>query len=181
MNESLYNNACREAFALRTLRYMSPCGELLLGASAEGLCLCDWTASRLHGQHLLRLQREFRESVCETSADLLTEAARQLDEYFAHHRQALELPLNPVGTPFQRLVWQALLAVPFGETVSYSALAERIGRPSAVRAVAGAVGANPLSLFVPCHRIVGRDGSLTGYAGGLTAKRFLLAWEQHKP
>ena len=108
------------------------------------------------------------------------EAARQLAEYFAGGRRAFDLPLAPAGTPFQRQVWAALTALPYGVTTSYAALAERLGRPGSARAVGAANGANPLAIVVPCHRVVGADGSLTGYAGGLAAKRALLALEGHR-
>jgi methylated-DNA-[protein]-cysteine S-methyltransferase len=107
------------------------------------------------------------------------EAARlQLAEYFAGRRLAFDLPLAPRGTDFQRLVWSALRAIPFGATRSYADLAAGLGRPSASRAVGGANGKNPLSIVVPCHRVVGADGSLTGYAGGIASKEWLLRHER---
>jgi methylated-DNA-[protein]-cysteine S-methyltransferase len=109
---------------------------------------------------------------------VLAQARRQLVEYFAGGRTRFDLPLAPAGTPFQQAVWRALLAVPFGATSTYGAIARAVGRPSAVRAVGSAVGANPLGIVVPCHRIVGRDGSLTGYAAGLERKARLLALER---
>lgn len=105
-------------------------------------------------------------------------AARQLDEYFAGRRRVFDLPLLTVGTPFQRAVWELLTEIPFGETRSYAWLAAQLGHPRAVRAVAAANRANALSIFIPCHRVVGSNGSLTGYAGGLAAKRLLLGLEQ---
>jgi len=108
---------------------------------------------------------------------VLEEARAQLDEYFAGRRRAFELPLAPRGTAFQRAVWTGLLDIPFGETRTYGALARAVGRPSAARAVGAANGANPLSIVVPCHRVVGAEGSLTGYAGGEERKRWLLRHE----
>ena len=108
---------------------------------------------------------------------LLASARAQLNEYFEGRRASFDLPLAPRGTPFQRAVWQALLAVPFGATSTYGAIAAAVRRPKAVRAVGAAIGANPIGIVVPCHRIVGRDGSLTGYAGGLDRKAKLLALE----
>ena len=102
---------------------------------------------------------------------------QQLAEYFAGERRTFDLELAPLGTPFQQRVWAALRAIPYGETVTYAALAQRIGRPGAARAVGLANGRNPLSIVVPCHRVVGTGGSLTGYAGGLDVKRRLLAHE----
>ena len=109
---------------------------------------------------------------------VLREAARQLRDYLAGRRDRFDLALAPEGTPFQTSVWRAIAKVPAGGTASYGDLARRIGRPSSVRAVGAAVGRNPLSVVVPCHRIVGSDGSLTGYAGGLERKRALLALER---
>ncbi len=109
---------------------------------------------------------------------VLDAAAAQLAEYFAGDRTSFDLPLDLRGTEFQVEVWQALAEIPFGETSTYGEQANRIGRPKASRAVGAANGRNPLSIVLPCHRIVGKDGSLTGFAGGLDAKRFLLDHEQ---
>ncbi|MCA9677318.1 MAG: methylated-DNA--[protein]-cysteine S-methyltransferase, partial [Myxococcales bacterium] len=102
----------------------------------------------------------------------------QLAAYLDGARRAFDVPLAPAGTPFQLAVWDALLAIPYGATESYGALARRLGRPHAARAVGAANGQNPISIIVPCHRVIGADGSLTGYGGGLPAKRWLLAHEQ---
>lgn len=108
----------------------------------------------------------------------LREARRQLEEYFAGERREFSLELAAAGTDFQRQVWQALRAIPFAQTVSYGDIARQIGNPNAVRAVGLANGRNPISIIVPCHRVIGADGSLTGYGGGLERKRFLLALEK---
>ncbi|WP_339512426.1 methylated-DNA--[protein]-cysteine S-methyltransferase [Pseudomonas sp. RL_15y_Pfl2_60] len=105
------------------------------------------------------------------------DACLQLDEYFAGRRQRFDLRLAPQGTVFQQRVWKALQDIPYGQTSYYSRLAEQIGNPKAVRAVGTANGANPISVIIPCHRVIGRDGSLTGYAGGLQRKAQLLALE----
>ena len=109
---------------------------------------------------------------------VLVAAARQMREYFAGTRTAFDLPLAPRGTDFQRAVWRALDAIPYGETRSYADIAQAIGRPAAVRAVGAANGRNPISIVTPCHRVIGRSGALTGFAGGLPAKQHLLALEQ---
>jgi methylated-DNA-[protein]-cysteine S-methyltransferase len=109
---------------------------------------------------------------------VLLAARRQLEEYFAGERVSFELPLEPAGTPFQQSVWKALREIPLGVTWSYAQLARHVGRASAARAVGAANGKNPLSIVVPCHRVVGTDGALTGYAGGVSAKRWLLEHEQ---
>jgi methylated-DNA-[protein]-cysteine S-methyltransferase len=109
--------------------------------------------------------------------DGLREAADQLRAYFAGERQAFDLPLAPRGTEFQQAVWSALQRIPYGGTSTYSTIAERIGRPAAVRAVGAANGANPIPIIIPCHRVSGANGSLTGFGGGLDVKRQLLALE----
>ena len=106
------------------------------------------------------------------------DVARQLDEYFAGMRATFDLPLAPAGTPFQRRVWAELASIPPGKTVTYGELARRVGHPGAARAVGAAVARNPISIVVPCHRVVGSDGTLTGYAGGVARKAFLLALER---
>lgn len=114
-------------------------------------------------------------------AAVVAEAARQLRAYFAGERRTFDLPLAPAGTPFQLAVWRALADIPYGRTESYGELARRIGRPNAVRAVGAANGANPLPIVVPCHRVIGADGSLTGYGGGLPIKQALLELEGATP
>jgi methylated-DNA-[protein]-cysteine S-methyltransferase len=109
---------------------------------------------------------------------VLTKAARQLDAYFGGRLKIFDLPLAAAGTSFQRRVWDALCDIPFGETRSYGQLAKAIGKPSAMRAVGAANGSNPIAIVVPCHRVIGADGSLTGFGGGLERKKFLLSLEQ---
>jgi methylated-DNA-[protein]-cysteine S-methyltransferase len=108
----------------------------------------------------------------------VSEVADQLGEYFAGDRQRFEIPLASRGTPFQQAVWQALLAIPYGHTTTYGDIARRIQRPRAVRAVGAANGANPIPIVVPCHRVIGSNGTLTGFGGGLPVKRFLLELER---
>ena len=112
------------------------------------------------------------------STSVLDATAQQLAEYFAGERRTFDLPLAPRGTGFQQIVWRALTQIAYAETASYGALARTIGRPAASRAVGAANGKNPISIIVPCHRVVGANGTLTGYAGGLAAKQWLLAHEQ---
>lgn len=158
-------------------RYHSPCGSLLLGSVGDRLCLCDWAEDEPRHVVASRLGRLLRVD-CENRVTGVTqEAARQLDEYFSGRRRSFDIPLLLVGTEFQMRVWGALQNIGYGETETYAGLAARISSDRAVRAVASANGANAVSLFVPCHRVVGSDGSLTGYAGGLDAKRFLLRLE----
>ena len=119
----------------------------------------------------------------ETSS-VLELARQQLDEYFLGIRRSFEIPLHPVGTDFQRKVWNALLDIPYGETRSYKEIAISMGTPNSTRAVAGAIGSNGISILIPCHRVIGSNHSLTGFAGGVATKRFLLELEaeqeQHK-
>lgn len=110
---------------------------------------------------------------------LFAETERQLAEFAAGQRREFDLPLAPKGTPFQQETWRQIAAVPYGEVISYSELASRVGAPAAIRAAGTATGRNPLSIVVPCHRIVGRTGAITGYAGGLDRKRALLRLEGH--
>lgn len=114
--------------------------------------------------------------VCETP--LLAQAEQELNEYFAGVRRSFELPLAPQGTAFQRAVWEQLLRIPYGETRTYGQLAAALGRPTASRAVGGACHANPIGILIPCHRVLGADGALTGYAGGVEVKRYLLELER---
>lgn len=164
---------------IRTRRYESPCGVLLLGSCGDKLCLCDWQAGKKHRAAVSRrLERRLDAAFEEGTSEVIEQAARQLDEFFAGARKEFDVPLLLAGTDFQRRVWDELLRIPFGQTLSYGELARRIGMPRAVRAVANANGANALSVFVPCHRVVGSDHTLTGYAGGLDAKRALLKLEE---
>ena len=114
------------------------------------------------------------------ASDITQEAARQLDEYFERRRTTFDIPLLFAGTDFQKKVWRALLEIPYGQTLSYGEMARRLGLPKAVRAVANANGANAISIFAPCHRIIGSNRSLTGYGGGIEAKKFLLELEQER-
>jgi methylated-DNA-[protein]-cysteine S-methyltransferase len=154
-----------------TATHDSPLGTILLAASAHGLTGL-WFQGQRHGP------ASFAQWRPDPTHPLLTQARRQLDAYFARSQTVFELPLDlSAGTAFQARVWQALQAIPAGLTQSYSALAERIGAPSAVRAVGAAVGRNPVSIVVPCHRVISVSGALTGYAGGLARKMALLRLE----
>lgn len=114
----------------------------------------------------------------EMTSEIIEETRRQLDEYFRHERQAFDIPLLTAGTEFQKSVWNSLMEIPYGQTITYGELATRLGKPAAVRAVANANGANAISIIIPCHRVIGSDNTLTGYGGGLEAKKFLLELEQ---
>lgn len=157
--------------------YFSLCGELVLASYADNLCLCDWSDNPCAERNKRRLERYLNASFKTETSSVLEEAKRQLDEYFAGNRKAFTIPLLLVGTVFQQQVWNELLNIPYGAATSYKEIAQSIGKPKAVRAVAGAIGANGISILIPCHRIIGSDNSLTGYAGGLKAKKMLLQIE----
>ena len=148
----------------------SPVGKLKLVASEKGLVAILWENDNPRRVILGDLRKVDHQPI-------LVEAELQLKEYFEGKRQGFSIPLDMRGTPFQKNVWEALLAIPFGETRSYGQLAKQLGKPTAMRAVGAANGRNPLSIVVPCHRVIGSSGQLTGFAGGLEAKEHLLKIE----
>jgi methylated-DNA-[protein]-cysteine S-methyltransferase len=147
----------------------TPCGPLLLVISEQGLCHVDFC----HSPHPVEVKENWQ-----LDEAALAPYAEQFSAYFAGRLQVFELPLAARGTEFQQQVWQALTRIPYGQTRCYADIADTIGNPKAVRAVGAANGRNPLAIIVPCHRVIGRNGSLTGYAGGLAIKQFLLNLEQ---
>lgn len=151
----------------------SPVGRLLLGADAEGLRCIEFPRERTPAERGI--------ACIEASLPAIERAQRQLDEYFAGHRRSFDLTLAPHGTAFQLKVWQALCEIPYGETWSYADIAHGLGQPTATRAVGAANGRNPLPIVVPCHRVIGADGSLTGFSGGLAIKQALLELEGALP
>lgn len=151
--------------------YESPLGPIVLAASVRGLAGLWFDGQRHQPAH-----HDWQEAG--DDHPVLTQTGRALDDYFAGRTRTFEMPLDLArGTPFQQSVWRALQAIPAGSTQSYRMLAEKLGSPGGVRAVGAAVGKNPISIIVPCHRVLGHDGSLTGYAGGLPRKTALLALE----
>jgi methylated-DNA-[protein]-cysteine S-methyltransferase len=151
----------------------SPIGRLTLVATDEGLAAILWANDR-PGRVPLEIAGENGEH------PVLVETERELREYFAGRRTSFDVKLDTTGTPFQQKVWDALATIPFGETRSYSEIAQQIGNPKAVRAVGAANGRNPVSIITPCHRVVGSSGELTGFAGGLDTKAFLLTLERER-
>jgi methylated-DNA-[protein]-cysteine S-methyltransferase len=149
----------------------SPVGALTLVASDAGLAAILWENDRPGRVKLGALEEA-------PDHPVLAEAERQLQGYFAGERERFDVPLDFRGTDFQKSVWAALLTIPFGETRTYAEIARQIGRPSASRAVGAANGRNPISIIAPCHRVVGTNGALTGFAGGLAAKELLLGMER---
>lgn len=168
----------KQANVIYTQCYHSPCGDLLLGSLGDRLCLCNWMVEKHPGSVDRRLQSMLDARYEKGGSEVLSEAARQLDEYFGGGRRQFDVPLLFAGTQFQRKVWHALLEIPYGETISYGEMACSLGVPQSVRAVANANGANAISIFAPCHRVIGSKGMLTGYGGGLDAKRYLLDLEK---
>ncbi len=152
-------------------RMASPVGPLMLVADEAGLRRIDF----VNGRSPVRSDPHWRES-----AEYLGEAVRQLLAYFAGELEAFDLPLVPQGTPFQLAVWKRLCEIPYGETISYGELARRVGNPNASRAVGLANGSNPIPIVIPCHRVIGSNGKLTGYGGGLPIKEKLLALERRQ-
>jgi methylated-DNA-[protein]-cysteine S-methyltransferase len=163
-------------FTMTNTRYTelaSPVGELLLTADAEGRL----TRLQFHdGPHTPATREGWTHD-----ADAFADTARQLEAYFAGELRDFDIELAPTGTPFQLQVWQALRAIPYGQTASYGEIARAVGQPGAARPVGGANNRNPIAIVVPCHRVIGSGGSLTGYGGGLPRKRQLLALETGTP
>ena len=146
-------------------KFISPVGELTLVASDKGIAAILWKNQK----HAYKTQKEYHPH--------LLECEKQLREYFSGKRTEFSLPLDPAGTEFQKKVWKNLAKIPFGKTKSYSELARALGNPNASRAVGAANGKNPIAIVVPCHRVIGANGKLTGFAGGLDAKKALLTLE----
>lgn len=162
---------------IQTQTLQTPFGDLILGAFDNQLCLCDWKYRKMRKSIDARIQAGLNAEFVEGDSPVFSKTIDQLQEYFEGKRKTFDLTLLPVGTPFQNQVWKALLQIPFGQTSSYLELSQQLGNPDAIRAVASANGANAISIIIPCHRIIGSDGSLIGYAGGLEVKKKLLLLE----
>jgi methylated-DNA-[protein]-cysteine S-methyltransferase len=156
-----------------------PTGDILVAGTGRGIC-----ALIIAAHAAMPAARDALQQYCPAplvpDGDRLVGAAAQLTEYVSGARQSFDLPLDLTGTPFQQRVWAALLAIPYGETVTYRDLARDLGQPGGAQAVGGAVARNPVSIIVPCHRVLGSDGSLTGYAWGVHVKRWLLDHERRQ-
>ena len=159
--------------------FKTPVGEMILGSYDNKLCMADWRYRKRRDRIDRRVQKGLNATFVEEESSVLKLAKEELEAYFKGLRKTFDIPLVLVGTEFQKSVWQGLLQIPFGTTASYKELAQNIDNKTAVRAVASATGANAISIFIPCHRIIGADGSLTGYAGGLEAKKKLLELEKN--
>ena len=159
--------------------YKSPIGELLLGSYDGKLCLADMKYRKMRTTIDTRIQKGLNATYREESSEVIEETIKQMQEYFAGERKEFDIPLLLVGSDFQKSVWKGLMQIPYGSTASYLELSKNIGNEKAVRAVASANGANAIAILIPCHRIIGSDGKLVGYAGGLPAKKMLLELENN--
>ncbi len=157
--------------------YESQCGVLQLASFEDKLCLCDWLINKHRESTERKLQKILNAKFENKQSYITQKAVKELDEYFLGKRKIFDLELFFIGTEFQKKVWQALLTIPYAKTISYGELAKILKIPNSSRAIANANGANAISIFIPCHRVIGGDKSLTGYAGGIDAKRTLLELE----
>ncbi len=154
--------------------FESPFGELILGSFDKKLCMCDWRYRKMRDRIDNRIENGLVARFVEKNDKVLEKSRHQLNEYFNYKRKIFSIPLLMVGTEFQKNVWNGLIKIPFGETLSYLQLAENVANGNSVRAVASANGANAISIFIPCHRVICGNGKLAGYAGGLDVKDKLL-------
>lgn len=161
-------------------RYHFPCGEMILGSYEDKLCLCDWADGRRRTMTEFRLQKMLMALFVEGESDVIETTRCQLNEYFQRKRREFDIPLLYVGSDFQKRVWREFLTIPYGMTVSYGEIARRLGNPKTVRAVANAAAVNAITIIIPCHRVIGSNGHLKGYGGGLEKKEFLLDLEQNR-
>lgn len=159
-------------------RFTTPLGPMFVGATEQGVCLLEFVDRRMLETEFKDLQRRLKAQIITGENDHTKQAMQQLDEYFAGTRKEFTLTLHTPGTDFQQQVWNVLTAIPYGETRSYQTQAETIGNPKAVRAVASANGCNRVAIVIPCHRVIGKNGTLTGYGGGLERKQWLLDHER---
>lgn len=168
----------RDATVIHLSRIVTPLGPMLLGATDAGVCLLEFTDRRMLETQLRRVAQRLGGAFVPGANDVSRQMEAELEAYFAGTLREFRTPLVPAGSPFQERVWAALREIPYGHTRSYAEQARMIGAPTAVRAVARANGDNRIAIVIPCHRVVGADGSLTGYGGGLWRKRFLLDLER---
>ena len=159
----------------------SPLGPLLLGATERGICLCEFADRGGRERIEKRLLERHKRTAVDGDSPYIATLERQLAEYFAGRRKDFDLPLDLAGSPWQRRVWDGLLAIPYGETRGYGELAEALGKPGGARAVGRANGENYVAIVVPCHRVIEAGGGLRGYGGGLERKRWLLEHESGAP
>ncbi|MEX1221117.1 MAG: methylated-DNA--[protein]-cysteine S-methyltransferase [Idiomarina sp.] len=169
---------CTEDNVIVINRFTTPLGPMFVGATEQGVCLLEFVDRRMLETEFKDLQRRLQATIVTGENEHTNQAQQQLHEYFAGTRKEFTLTLHTPGTEFQQQVWQVLHDIPYGETRSYQAQAESIGNPKAVRAVASANGCNRVAIVIPCHRVIGKNGTLTGYGGGLERKQWLLEHER---
>jgi len=157
--------------------HKTPVGELIIGSYKNQLCICDWRYRKMRASIDQRIQQKLNTTYIEQSSPIIEETIKQIDSYLNGDLKEFTVPLLLVGTDFQKSVWDALIKIPYGTTCTYLELSKKLGNEKAIRAVASANGANAISIIVPCHRIIGSDGKLIGYAGGLPTKQKLLELE----
>lgn len=157
--------------------YSTPIGELIIGSYGGKLCLCDWQYRVKRDAIDSRIQKKLNSHYQSGTSPIIEQTIEQLSEYFLKERTLFDIPLLTIGTEFQTKVWNALLKIPYGQTETYLGLSKRLSNPLAIRAVASANGANAISIIIPCHRIIGANKTLVGYAGGIEAKQYLLELE----
>lgn len=157
--------------------WTSAIGEIFLVSSHDALLMCDWLHGAKFRRHIDKLRTAYSEKWIEEDCDILRRSRHEITEFLNGNRTEFSVSYALTGTDFQKAVWRAVSKIPYGSTVSYVDIAIAIGKPSSVRAVANAIGANPLPLIIPCHRVVGSDGAITGYSGGRLVKRTLLQLE----
>lgn len=167
----------KEKQLINLTRLATPLGTMIACASEKGICLLEFSDRKMLERELQLISKRFNTSIVPSENSLFKQLRQQLDSYFEGTLKEFTVPLDWVGSDFQKEVWKVLLQIPYGKTSTYAIQAKRIGKPSSVRAVANANGMNMISILVPCHRVIGSDGSLTGYGGGLWRKKKLLELE----
>lgn len=158
--------------------FATPLGDMVVGSAEKGVCLLEFVDTCRAEKKIKKINALYGLTAIEEGNADTQQTIREMQQYFAGNRKNFEVPLFTLGTPFQKTVWDALLTIPYGQSTYYQAMAEKIGRPTAMRALANANRQNKLSIIVPCHRVIGKDGGLTGYGGGLARKEWLLAHER---
>ena len=155
----------------------TPIGTMVACATDKGICMLEFSDSKVLEAELKEISKQEKAPIIQGESPFFTILEQELSEYFAGKRQVFSVPLSPFGTDFQQRVWQVLRTIPYGQTWSYKQQATALGSPKSVRAVANANGQNHISILIPCHRVIGSNGTLTGYGGGLWRKKFLLELE----
>ena len=158
----------------------TPIGQMRACANHEGVCLLEFIERKDLSKQVENLKKNLKSEIITGTNEYLEKLKKQLAEYFSGKRENFNLPFVMTGTVFQQKVWKTLLEIPFGKTMTYKELTNQIGDPKAIRAVAGANGANKMAIIIPCHRVIGSDGNLTGYAGGIWQKQWLLEHESEQ-